>query len=108
MPLGNYTLHLDEGISIKVCLYDDSDRMAVRTEDKTLSTEDEFRDFLSRNGFTGMISVAARKVWEIGRVIPLRTMSCVDKKVAVSNLQELIIRCLCSRTVFLALCSLFV
>ncbi|XP_028055162.1 trihelix transcription factor GT-4-like [Camellia sinensis] len=134
MPLGNYTLHLDEGISIKVCLYDDSDRMAVRTEDKTLYTEDEFRDFLSRNGFTGlreingyrtfdnlddlrpggmyqgvcMISVAARKVWEIGRVIPLRTMSCVDKKVAVSNLQELIIRSLCSRTVFLALCSLFV
>ncbi|KAI8019561.1 Trihelix transcription factor GT-1 [Camellia lanceoleosa] len=112
MPLGNYTLHLDEGISIKVCLYDDSDRMAVRTEDKTLYTEDEFRDFLSRNGFTGLREIngyrtfdnlddlrpggmyqgvplgqsfglvpPARKVWEIGRVIPLLTTSCVDKKV---------------------------
>ncbi|XP_058227816.1 trihelix transcription factor GT-4-like isoform X1 [Rhododendron vialii] len=54
MPLGNYTLHLDEGISIKVCIYDEPDRMEVQTEDKTLYTEDEFRDFLTRNGFTGL------------------------------------------------------
>ncbi|KAF8399888.1 hypothetical protein HHK36_015758 [Tetracentron sinense] len=54
MPLANYTLHLDEGLTIKVCLYDDSDRMPVRTEDKTLYTDDDFRDFLSRRGWTGL------------------------------------------------------
>ncbi|CAL5325629.1 unnamed protein product [Camellia sinensis] len=64
MPLGNYTLHLDEGISIKVCLYDDSDRMAVRTEDKTLYTEDEFRDFLSRNGFTGLREINGYRTFD--------------------------------------------
>ncbi|CAL5355029.1 unnamed protein product [Camellia sinensis] len=64
MPLGNYTLHLDEGISIKVCLYDDSDRMAVRTEDKTLYTEDEFRDFLSRNGFTGLREINSYRTFD--------------------------------------------
>ncbi|CAL5334379.1 unnamed protein product [Camellia sinensis] len=64
MPLGNYTLHLDEGISIKVCLYDDSDRMAVRNEDKTLYTEDEFRDFLSRNGFTGLREINSYRTFD--------------------------------------------
>ncbi|KAI8023926.1 Trihelix transcription factor GT-1 [Camellia lanceoleosa] len=31
MPLGNYTLHLDEGILIKVCLYDESRQDGVRS-----------------------------------------------------------------------------
>uniref|UniRef100_A0A5B7BVB2 Putative trihelix transcription factor GT-1 isoform X2 n=1 Tax=Davidia involucrata TaxID=16924 RepID=A0A5B7BVB2_DAVIN len=52
MPLGNYTLHLDEGLTIKVCLYDESESLPVHTEDKTLYTEDDFRDFLSRRGWT--------------------------------------------------------
>ncbi|XP_058102160.1 trihelix transcription factor GT-1-like [Magnolia sinica] len=50
MPLGTYTLHLDEGLMIKICLYDES----VRTEEKTLYTEDDFRDFLTRRGWTGL------------------------------------------------------
>ncbi|CAK9161719.1 unnamed protein product [Ilex paraguariensis] len=54
MPLGNYALHLDEGVSIKVCLYDDPDRLAVRTEDKTLYSEGDFRDFLSHRGLIGL------------------------------------------------------
>ncbi|KAL3526331.1 hypothetical protein ACH5RR_010987 [Cinchona calisaya] len=54
MPLGNYTLHLDEGVSFKFCLYDESDRLAVHTEDKTLYTEDDFRDFLTRRGLIGL------------------------------------------------------
>ncbi|KAM2504074.1 hypothetical protein PS1_038033 [Malus domestica] len=53
MPLGNYTLHLDEGITIKLCLYDDSDRI-VRTEEITLYTEDDFRDFLARRSLMGL------------------------------------------------------
>ncbi|KAJ9683300.1 hypothetical protein PVL29_019052 [Vitis rotundifolia] len=54
MPLGNYTLHLDEGVTIKVCLYDDPDRITVRTEEKTLYTEEDFRDFLARRGLIGL------------------------------------------------------
>lgn len=42
------------GISFKACLYDEADRMAVHTEDKTLYTEDEFRDFLTRRGLIGL------------------------------------------------------
>ncbi|XP_044493133.1 trihelix transcription factor GT-1-like isoform X1 [Mangifera indica] len=52
MPLGNYTLHLDEGLSIKVCLYDESDHMPVHTEDKTFYTEEDFRVFLARRCLT--------------------------------------------------------
>ncbi|KAF8408380.1 hypothetical protein HHK36_007529 [Tetracentron sinense] len=54
MPLGNYTLHLDEGLTIKVCLYDESDRMPVSTEEKTFYSEDDFREFLTRRGWTGL------------------------------------------------------
>lgn len=50
MPIGTYALHLDDGIPIKLCT--DADRMTVRTEDKTFYTEDDFRDFLSRQGWT--------------------------------------------------------
>ncbi|KAG6757219.1 hypothetical protein POTOM_037524 [Populus tomentosa] len=52
MPPGNYTLHLDEGLAIKVCLYDESDHMPVHTEEKIFYTEDDYRDFLSRRGWT--------------------------------------------------------
>ncbi|KAJ6911422.1 trihelix transcription factor GT-1-like isoform X1 [Populus alba x Populus x berolinensis] len=52
MPLGNYTLHLDEGLAIKVCLYDQSDHMPVHTEEKIFYTEDDYRDFLSHRGWT--------------------------------------------------------
>ncbi|KAL5581306.1 hypothetical protein UlMin_013748 [Ulmus minor] len=54
MPLGNYTLHLDEGTTIKLCFCDESDREVVRTEEITLYTEDDFRDFLTRRGLTGL------------------------------------------------------
>ncbi|KAD5317188.1 hypothetical protein R6Q57_007646 [Mikania cordata] len=51
MPLGNYTLHVDEGLMIKVCLFDEPDHVPVHTEDKIFYTEDDFRDFLSRRGW---------------------------------------------------------
>ncbi|XP_011627954.1 trihelix transcription factor GT-1 isoform X2 [Amborella trichopoda] len=54
MPLGTYVLHLDQGVTIKVCLCDNSDRMTVHTEEKTLYTEDDFHDFLSRRGWIGL------------------------------------------------------
>ncbi|GAV91352.1 Myb_DNA-bind_4 domain-containing protein [Cephalotus follicularis] len=52
MPLGNYTLHLDEGLTIKFCLYDESDHIPVHTEEKVFYTEDDYRDFLVRRGWT--------------------------------------------------------
>lgn len=52
MPVGIYALHLDNGITIKICTFEDADRMTVPTEDKTFYTEDDFRDFLSRRGWT--------------------------------------------------------
>ncbi|KAL2543335.1 Trihelix transcription factor GT-4 [Abeliophyllum distichum] len=52
MPLGNYTLHVDKGLTIKICLFEGSDHLPVHTEDKTFYTEDDFRDFLSRRGWT--------------------------------------------------------
>lgn len=47
-------INLFSGLTIKVCLYDESDRIPVRTEEKTLYTEDDFRDFLSRRGWVGL------------------------------------------------------
>ncbi|XP_024994340.1 trihelix transcription factor GT-4-like isoform X2 [Cynara cardunculus var. scolymus] len=51
MPLGNYSLHVDEGLMIKVCLFEEPDHVPVHTEDKIFYTEDDFRDFLSRRGW---------------------------------------------------------
>ena len=42
------------GITIKLCFYDESGRVVVRDEEMTLYTEDDFRDFLTRRGFTGL------------------------------------------------------
>ncbi|KAG6429283.1 hypothetical protein SASPL_107328 [Salvia splendens] len=52
MPLGNYTLHVDEGLTIKVCLFDGPEHLPVHTEEKTFYTEDDFRQFLSRRCWT--------------------------------------------------------
>ncbi|KAJ9169383.1 hypothetical protein P3X46_017586 [Hevea brasiliensis] len=52
MPVGNYTLQLDEGLVVKVCLYDDSDHLPVHTEEKIFYTEDDYRDFLTRRGWS--------------------------------------------------------
>ncbi|GMH01525.1 hypothetical protein Nepgr_003364 [Nepenthes gracilis] len=52
MPLGTYALHLDGGVTIKVCHYDESDHIPVHTEEMTFYTEDDFRDFLNRRGWS--------------------------------------------------------
>lgn len=40
------------GLTIKVCLYDESDHISVHTEDKTFYTEEDYREFLARHGWT--------------------------------------------------------
>lgn len=48
---------LVSGLTIKVCLYDESDHLLGRPEEKTLYTEDDFRDFLTRRGWMGLRDV---------------------------------------------------
>lgn len=58
MPLGTYTLHLDEGMTIKLCLYNESDHISYprqtisHTEEKTFYTEEDFREFMHRRGWS--------------------------------------------------------
>lgn len=54
VPFGTYNLQFDEGVPIKVCLYDESGHAVVRTEDIILYTADEYGDYLTRNGLTGL------------------------------------------------------
>ncbi|KAL0558172.1 hypothetical protein IC582_006739 [Cucumis melo] len=54
MPLGNYTLHLDEGVAVKICLYDESNHLPVHSEDKVFYIEEDYRDFLARRGWTSL------------------------------------------------------
>lgn len=35
-----------------MCLYEEPDHLPVHTEDKTFYTEDDFREYLSRRGWT--------------------------------------------------------
>ena len=46
-------MHHVAGVTIKLCLCDESDRI-VRTEEITFYTEDDFRDFLTRRGLIGL------------------------------------------------------
>jgi hypothetical protein len=42
------------GITIKVCSFDETNRMQVQTEERTFYIEEGFRGFLSRRGWIGM------------------------------------------------------
>lgn len=63
MPVGSYNLHLDEGVSIKICHYDDSERIAVRTEDKTFYTEEDLHEFLSQRGLSGLREINGYRIF---------------------------------------------
>ncbi|KAL2903573.1 Trihelix transcription factor GT-1 [Bienertia sinuspersici] len=57
MPLGIYTLHLDAGMTIKLCHYEEPDlpypgQTLPHTEEKTFYTEDDFREFMHRRGWS--------------------------------------------------------
>lgn len=51
MPIGTYTLHLDDGVTVKVCTYVDN---AVSADDKTFYTGEDFCNFLSRNNWISL------------------------------------------------------
>ncbi|KAK9119997.1 hypothetical protein Scep_018090 [Stephania cephalantha] len=83
MPLGTYTLHLDEGnselrINIKICSYDESNRLPVRTEEKTFYSEDEFHEFLNRRGWSCLRELTGfRSVDNIDELRPGEMYQCV-------------------------------
>ncbi|GAB2280581.1 Trihelix transcription factor GT-1 [Dionaea muscipula] len=52
MPLGTYSLHLDEGVTIKLYHYDESNHITVPTEEKTFYTEEDLHGFLNRRGWS--------------------------------------------------------
>lgn len=62
MPLGAYTLHLDEGLTIKLCLYDDPNQIPVHTEEKTFYSDADFRDFLNRRGWIGLKDLTCYRI----------------------------------------------
>ncbi|KAK6922346.1 Myb/SANT-like DNA-binding domain 4 [Dillenia turbinata] len=70
MPLGNYLLHLDEGLTIKICVYDETDE-PVDTLERTFYTEDDFRRFLTRRGWSGLRDLNGhRSIDNIGELRP--------------------------------------
>lgn len=58
LPPGTYTLHLDQGTTIKLCHYEESDHIPYpsqtisHTEEWTFYSHDEFRDFLHHRGWS--------------------------------------------------------
>ncbi|GER41384.1 pentatricopeptide repeat protein [Striga asiatica] len=52
--LGNYNLYVDEGLTIKVCIFGEADPMPIHVVDKTFYAEDDFREFLMLCGWTSL------------------------------------------------------
>ncbi|KAJ8439180.1 hypothetical protein Cgig2_027106 [Carnegiea gigantea] len=58
MPPGTYTLRLDEGMTIKLCHYEESDHIPYSSqtishaEEWTFYSQDEFREFLHHRGWS--------------------------------------------------------
>jgi len=59
MPLRTYNLHIDPGLTVKICYYDG--RPTVATEEKTLYCEDDFRELLLRRGWPALREVGGYK-----------------------------------------------
>ncbi|KAJ7546537.1 hypothetical protein O6H91_08G043400 [Diphasiastrum complanatum] len=68
MPIGVYILNLDEGILLKICLYDESNQLTGATEEKNFYTEDDFRSFLAQRGWSGLREVGC-----------FRSIECLDE-----------------------------
>ncbi|KNA16139.1 hypothetical protein SOVF_091750 [Spinacia oleracea] len=58
MPMCIYTLHLDEGMTIKLCHYEETEHIPyagqtiTHTEVKTFYTEDDYREFMQHRGWS--------------------------------------------------------
>ncbi|KAJ8430070.1 hypothetical protein Cgig2_028782 [Carnegiea gigantea] len=61
MPLGSYTVHLDEGLNIRIYLNNAADESPAGAEETTFYAEDDFRDFLQRCGFIALTDLSCCK-----------------------------------------------
>ncbi|KAK2971360.1 hypothetical protein RJ640_030326 [Escallonia rubra] len=61
MPLSNYRLHLDEGLTIKVCLSDVSNHRPCRFIEKTFYRDDDLCTFLRSFGWIGVRGLRCNK-----------------------------------------------
>lgn len=63
MPVGTYTLRLDEGVTVKICLQeDDNDQLLEPTIEKTFYTEEGFHEFLIRRQWLGLREAGSFRV----------------------------------------------
>ncbi|KAH7300272.1 hypothetical protein KP509_24G053900 [Ceratopteris richardii] len=60
MPAGAYTLHLDEGVTIKICFQDkENEHLLEPAEEKTFYSEAGFNEFLRRRQWVGLREVGS-------------------------------------------------
>ncbi|GMP34055.1 hypothetical protein CsSME_00007096 [Camellia sinensis var. sinensis] len=61
MPLRNYTLHLDDGLRIRICLFEDPNHLHCRVIEKAFFNEDVFNSYLNNCGWIGLKELRSRK-----------------------------------------------
>ena len=52
MVFSQYLYPKNAGIAVRVCHYDESDPLPVHQEEKVFYTEEDYREFLGRRGWT--------------------------------------------------------
>eukprot|EP00245_Coleochaete_scutata_P001618 TRINITY_DN1199_c0_g2_i1.p1 TRINITY_DN1199_c0_g2~~TRINITY_DN1199_c0_g2_i1.p1 ORF type:complete len:456 (-),score=89.29 TRINITY_DN1199_c0_g2_i1:201-1529(-) len=82
MPKTNYTLQQDEGVTVKVCVYDDQDGMtAASEEEKTLYTDDDFQNYLKRKRWGGLREMgSSRHIGSIEELQPGAIYQHIDER----------------------------
>ncbi|KNA08924.1 hypothetical protein SOVF_158240 [Spinacia oleracea] len=61
MPLRDYTLNLDKGLTIRINLCEAANEIPVHVEEKTFYMEADFYDFLHRHGFVALRDLNCQK-----------------------------------------------
>lgn len=61
MPLRDYTLNLDKGLTIRINVCHAANEKSVHVEEKTFYIEDDFHEFLQRHGFIALRDLSCRK-----------------------------------------------
>ncbi|CAL5372933.1 unnamed protein product [Camellia sinensis] len=61
MPLRNYTLHLDDGLRIRICLFEDPNHLHCRVIEKAFFNEDVFNSYLNNRGWIGLKELRSRR-----------------------------------------------
>lgn len=73
MPLRTYNLHIDTGLTVKICDFDLSGRPTMPPEENTLYCEDDFRELLQRHGWQALREVGGyRDIDTMEELQPMR------------------------------------